>query len=308
MMSEQRGNQVEQLFAQDPVPIIVSAPRSGTTLLRLMLDSHPLLAIPPETGFLPLCSRLPDANRETFFQTVTNYPPDAPAWGDFQISAEAFREKIALIEPFTIAQGVRAFYQLYVSRFDKPRWGDKTPDHCFHLEAIESLLPESHFIHIIRDGRDVALSLRKMWFSPGSDIETLAAYWRDHVTTARLQGLRCQHYLEVRYPELILDTHATLESICRYLNLGFDDSMLRYYERAPARLSEHKARYRKDGSLVVSQADRHHQQHRTCLPPDSRRISVWKQEMTLRERAIFERIAGDALDEFGFEIASHDFK
>src|SRR2546422_159633 len=104
------------------MPIVVGSPRSGTTLLRFMLDSHPDLAIPPETGFLVPCAQLAGEGitlREDFFQTVTGYPPEAPAWHDFQIPADTFRARLGEIEPFTVANGIRLFYQLYASRFDK---------------------------------------------------------------------------------------------------------------------------------------------------------------------------------------------
>ena len=67
------------------MPIIVGSPRSGTTLLRLMLDAHPDLAIPPETGFLTLGPSLTgrgDSLHQRFRAAVTRHPADAPAWGD----------------------------------------------------------------------------------------------------------------------------------------------------------------------------------------------------------------------------------
>src|SRR6478672_7297562 len=80
-----------------PMPFIVGAPRSGTTLLRFMLDAHSDLAIPPETGFLIPCAQLPtqkEALEETLVHSIVMFPPDAPAWEDFQISEADFRAKI----------------------------------------------------------------------------------------------------------------------------------------------------------------------------------------------------------------------
>ena len=145
------------------MPIIVGSPRSGTTLLRLMLDSHPDMAIPPETGFLtigPDLALVEKDPRRHFAQSLINFPPDAPGWSDFRISEEDFTAKIEALEPFTVADGFRCFYQLYAERFGKVRWGDKTPLYLLNMPMIESLLPEAHFIHIVRDGRDCAASLR----------------------------------------------------------------------------------------------------------------------------------------------------
>ena len=286
-----------------PMPIVIGSPRSGTTLLRLMLDSHPDLAIPPETGFLVPCAQVSGHGpglRRSFFHTITGHPSDAPVWRDFQISEDTLRARLATIEPFTVADGIRAFYQLYASRFGKSRWGDKTPMYCLHPRSIEALLPEAHFVHIIRDGRDVALSLRPMWFSPGRDIETLAAEWRRCVTTGRQQGSLCKHYLEVRYERLVEDPREVLEGICEFLGLDYDERMLRYHEFAPERLKEHQARVRVDGSVVVTHEQRLGQQYRTTQPPDRSRAFAWKHAMPRDEQHRFDAVAGDALREFGF--------
>ncbi len=285
------------------MPIIIGSPRSGTTLLRFMLDAHPDLAIPPETGFLVPCAERAGQgtiSREDFLDTLTRYPVEASGWQDFQISQDTFRAALQTIEPFTVADGIRAFYQLYAARFGKPRWGDKTPLYCMHLQSIEALLPEAHFVHVIRDGRDVALSLRPMWFAPGRDIETLASHWRQCVTTGRQQGALCRHYREVRYEELIEDSRTALAGVCAFLDLEFDDRMLRYHELAPERLREHQGRFRPDGTVVVTREQRLSQQHRATRPPDPSRVFAWKHEMPRDEQLRFEAIAGDALEDFGF--------
>ena len=170
------------------MPFIVGAPRSGTTLLRLMLDANSQMAIPPETGFIPALaaiSQSDDMSLETFLETVTSFPPEASNWLDFGISQEAFRLELAFLSPFTPSEGIRCFYRTYAGRFAKPRYGDKTPAYCHSIPLIEQMLPEAAFIHVIRDGRDSCLSLRPMWFSPGPDMKVLADYWRKNVLAAR---------------------------------------------------------------------------------------------------------------------------
>src|SRR3954468_11945117 len=97
---------------QAPMPFIVGAPRSGTTMLRLMLDAQPELAIPPETGFLQIVPELRGwggAPRGRCFRAVSTFPANAPAWEDFQIPAEESRARRASIRPFPAADGVRLF-------------------------------------------------------------------------------------------------------------------------------------------------------------------------------------------------------
>ena len=289
------------------MPVIVGAPRSGTTLLRFMLDSHPDLAIPPETGFLVLGAdpslRREGATREEFFSAITRFPEDSPAWQDFGIPADLFRAELERIEPFRAPDAYRAFYRLYAERMGKSRWGDKTPTYCLHMETIRDLLPEAHFLHIIRDGRDVALSLRQTWFSPGPDMKSQALLWQNCVLSAREQAQRCPAYMEVRYEELIQAPRPALEAVCRFLSLEFHSSMLSYFTRVPERLKEHRARLRVDGSVVVTREQRLRQQHLTARPPDRSRVFAWRQTMTRRERIEFERFAGEGLRACGYALA-----
>lgn len=112
------------------MPVIVGAPRSGTTLLRFMLDAHPDLAIPPETGFLvpgTAIQGIGDELRERFFESITGFPPDAPAWNDFGTSRTRLRQLLRAIEPSSIAEGYRAFYPEYSARwlgYDDPAGGN----------------------------------------------------------------------------------------------------------------------------------------------------------------------------------------
>jgi hypothetical protein len=98
-------------------------------------------------------------------------------WPDFGMTAEDLRDELTRIRPLNVADGFRAFYRLYAERSGKSRWGDKTPDYVLHISDIAETLPEAHFIHIIRDGRDVGLSLRQCWFAPGHDMKGLAGHW-----------------------------------------------------------------------------------------------------------------------------------
>ncbi len=287
------------------MPIIVGSPRSGTTLLRLMLDSHSKLTIPPETGFLALASSLRgrgDKLRKRFFDAVTTYPKPFPNWPDFEIRKETFWSALIEITPFSVGEGSRAFYRLYAARSKKPRWGDKTPLYCRELDAIRRLLPEARFIHIIRDGRDAALSLRKMSFSPGWEIETQAAYWRQNILSARRAGLGRPDYTEVRFEDLILNPSVVLERICAFAGLSYEDSMLTYYTRAPERLKEHKGRFGINGTPVLTRDQRLRQQKRTTEPPDPACVFAWKRSMSREERRPFESVAGDLLKDLGYDV------
>ncbi len=288
-----------------PMPVVVGAPRSGTTLLRFMLDAHPQLAIPPETGFLVSLANLQQSgtgDAEALFQLITHYPPGAPVWPDFQLDAQVLHRELAKLRPCDLATGVRTFYRLYAERFGKTRYGDKTPTYCEHIPAIAALLPEGHFIHIIRDGRDVALSLRPLWFAPARDITSLAHYWQRLVSAGQAGGSKARAYMEIRYEELLLDTRRELEKVCRFLDLPFHTDMLNYWQRTPGRLKEHGARLQPDGTQVVSHQQRLEQQRLTTSPPQPERAFRWKHDLTEQEQQEFIKAAGATLAELGYEV------
>ena len=143
-----------------PAPFVVGVGRSGTTLLRLMLDSHPQLAIPPETGFVPdvirACGR-----RGARAPQVMALLREQRSWGDFDLDEGELERRMAAAPRLDAATALRALYGLYAEDQDKPRWGDKTPAYVKRMPMIERALPEARFIHVIRDGRDVALSRAK---------------------------------------------------------------------------------------------------------------------------------------------------
>ena len=289
--------------ARQVMPFIVGSPRSGTTLLRFMLAAHSDLAIPPETGFpghIAGDEKLAGLGPEELLRIITNFPPSAPAWRDFGMAEETLRRALFKLNPFSVAEGIRSFYQLYAARHGKRRVGDKTPSHGEAMIAIECLLPEAAFIHVIRDGRDSSLSLRDMWFAPSRDIAILAAYWRDNVTRCRRQGRSVQRYLEVRYEDLLSDTPGQLRRVCDFVDLPFEAGMLTFYEDAPALLAEHQGREAMDGSVIVSRERRQAQQWRVTTPPDMSRVGLWRTGFTVEEQREFFAVAGTLLEDLGY--------
>ena len=288
------------VHALPPMPFVVGVARSGTTLLRLMLDAHPELAIPHETHFIPVVlrepPREPDASRERFLELLTGFP----TWEDLKTPAELLREELLWVEPFDVRDGLRAFYRLYARSRGKARWGDKTPSYLQHIPAIHAALPEARFIHILRDGRDVAVSLRPLWFSPGESMETQADYWARQIVEARAQALGRPFYLEVRYEDLIADPVRELRRICGFLDLPYHPAMAEYHRTARLRLEEAETRRAHDGGVIITKEERLHIQRFTSQPPEPSRVGRWKTELTPEMVAAYEEVAGELLDELGY--------
>lgn len=105
----------------------------------------------------------------------------------------------------------------------------------------------------------------------------------------------------MRYEDLVREPRAALIRICAFLDLEYHPAMLQYHRCSPVRLTEYQARYRIDGSVLVTQEQRYHQQHRTIQPPDTSRVFAWKRSLSPAERACFEAIAGGVLERCGYE-------
>jgi hypothetical protein len=292
-----------------PAPFVVGVGRSGTTLLRLMLDAHPQLAIPPETHFVnPLIQASGRLRFNPRLATRAIVRDERRRWNDFGVAEDDLLERLEAIEPFNTTDALRAFYLLYASKHGKPRWGDKTPDYIRKMKKIQKTLPEARFIHVIRDGRDAGLSQNARIAKRGKDPvppREMARRWRKRIIKSRIDAEEVEHYIEVRYEDLISDTDGVLRRVCEHVGLDYDPAMLRYYERAEERLQEMAgALPAKKGRPEREAGERLAAHAMTTKPPDPERLQVWKTEMTEGENAEFEEAAGYLLDELGYETAT----
>jgi Sulfotransferase family len=280
-------------------PFVVGVSRSGTTLLRLMLDSHPDMAIPPETHFIPaaiLACRRSLRRRRAFMKAVTS----APFWLDNHLDEDELRAGIHRLNSFSVGAALRVFYKLYAKERGKTRWGDKTPFYVRRMRDIQMVLPEARFIHLIRDGRDVALSLKDLWFGPNS-IEETAAHWVSAIENARRQSPALSGYLEIRYEALILQTETTLKKICDFIDLPWSPAMLDYHLSAEERLKEMVQPLNLNDERVIQAEERKAIHKMTSQPPRNDRIGVWKTEMDTSNLSRFDSIAGHMLRELGYD-------
>lgn len=285
-----------------PLPMIVGCPRSGTSLLAVMLDSHPQLAVPPETAFVGAVCALHGPSelvRRGFFEAVTADRITISNWSDFGLEREALWRRLEAIEPFTVGAGLRAFYALYAEVQGKPRYGEKTPGYVFLMPQIAALLPEVHFIHVIRDPGDTALSWRKTWFSPGEDLRVLGAEWRRHVEAGRRGRSLVPRYREVRFEALVRDPEGELKGLCDYLALAWDAQMLDYRAQGAARLERLQGRLHARGPMIPREERRRIHANLTRAP-DLDRVGVWRREMSRAERTLLEEAAGPLVRELDY--------
>ncbi len=286
-------------------PIVVGCPRSGTSLLAVMLDSHPDIAFPPETAFLKHVVTLSgdmEAQRRRFVDVVTADRTPVSNWSDFGLDRGAFAARIAALSPFSAGAGTRAFYRMYAESQGKPRSGEKTPDNIFVMREIAALLPEAHFIHVIRDPRDTALSWRRTWFAPSQDFRVLGQAWRYHVDAGRQAGAAVPHYVETRYEDLVLRPEATLPRLCDFLGIAYTKAMLDFSAQGAARIARLKGRMHVSGRLV-SREDRTSIHVNLAKPRQTERVGVWRREMSAADRIAVEQGAGPLMAVLGYAVA-----
>jgi Sulfotransferase family len=253
-----------------PVPFIVGALGSGTGLLRSMLESHPQLAIPPPTGFLPRAALVTlfgndERRRRAFGETLIDSAPGRARWRDFGIDRDAFLPALHAITPFRVDEAIRCFYRIYAARFGKNRWGDRTPAYGRQMRAIEQVLPEACFIHVIRDGRDAALSVRGPGLLSRADMIALARQWRRDICAARHQSLGVRHYMELRYESLLVEPETCLRDVCDFIEIDYSPLM--------------------KGAMRV---------------PETPRVSRWQEEMSQEQRGEYEAVAGGLLNSLDY--------
>lgn len=196
---------------ENPI-FIVGAPRSGTTLLRSMIDAHPNLCCPTwETGLFERFTAIMDGDIQWHFKNDSALAVDRSALLDWMR-----RSCDDLMKQLTAPTG-------------KPRWAEKTPAHVFHIDLIHEMYPQVQFIHILRNGRDVVRSLQSMQWAP-RDIRWSCRRWVDSVQAARraAQELPADRFLELRYEDLIGDSGAAIKRLCEFLHEPVADQMLAF--------------------------------------------------------------------------------
>jgi Sulfotransferase family len=284
-------------LTRPPAPFVVGMSRSGTTLLRMMLDAHSQLAIPPETNFHDAIGAFRRRGATAAAETIVC----GELWGDYKLPAEEFYKRVEVRRDDSLGEVLRAFFELYAERQGKPRWGNKTPYYAMRMTLLEEILPEARFVHIVRDGRDVALSTVPVWFG-ASDLAGVAKEWSDMLVLARSQVEDLSFYTEIHYEDLVRDPASTLKRVCEFLELEWEPVMLDYHRHSAARLASELGDVNEVGRIVTRE-ERLHIHRLIGRPPQADRAERWRREMSAADVRAFHEIAGETLRAFGYQTA-----
>ncbi|NET61775.1 MAG: sulfotransferase [Symploca sp. SIO2E6] len=223
---------------------LVGCPRSGTTLLQSLLAAHPLIHSFPESKFFDylypdyepkrrrfwLASRRARAQFNKFLTEIGREElRDRLPW--YAILASQYtRSFLSLLDTLTQEQG-------------KSIWIEKSPPHLRRIEYIQKLVPNAQFIHILRNGIDVVASLyevthkypKSVWGQPWS-IDKCINWWMTDIQISLSYQDQPSHIL-VKYEELVAQPQSVLSSLCQFINVPFEETMLQEYSKVAQQVS-----------------------------------------------------------------------
>lgn len=280
---------------------IIGNPRSGTTLLRLIINSHPEVCIPPESHFfLWLEKKYENWTRTDGYR---NYLTDLyestkfETWGLSRYDLESFLNKN---NPESYSELNELVYLFYANQRKKKTkiWGDKNKLWKEKLPHILKYYPNAKFIHIHRDGRDVACSYKNLnsrnirsKYAPKlpSDIESIALKWQENIQflEAFQESVLKENFLKISYEKLLENTEEVGNSICDFLGIEAPKDGLNH-------LGAEKGNDEPQEFLQWKE--------KTNEPIDLKNIGKYKKELSKVEIDTFNSICSDELKKLGYDL------
>jgi hypothetical protein len=290
--SRRIAKQTTDYYGCDPYLFIVGCARSGTTLVHRIVDAHPEIAITPEMHWI---TRHFKSRNGLVASELVSELIGHKRFAQFEIPREQFEGLLGSGEALPYLTFLRRVFGLYGKIKNKPLVGNKTPAYIRRMLDLHALWPEAKFVHIIRDGRDVCLSVlnwKKANHIVGryasweeDPVSTTALWWERKVRKAREDGaaLGPGLYHETLYEDLVDDPERECKRLCEFLGVPYDDAMIRFHE---GRERVEPGRGAKSAWLRVTPG-----------------LRDWRTEMCTGDVERFEAAAGDLLEELGYERA-----
>ncbi|MDH2423870.1 sulfotransferase [Sphaerisporangium sp. TRM90804] len=271
---------------------VIGCPRSGTTMLQLMLHSHERIAVPPETRFLlqayyhrRVHGDMRDAdNRRRLAEWIVT--DKTTKFRELGLDRKAYVRKV-VEGPGSLGSVTGEAFRAYAERFGKPRWGDKRPSYFKHVGLLLRLFPDAQFVHLVRDGRDCVASLKEMpWYT--HDVFHAIANWAEAIDHGRryAAALPADSYHEMRYERLTADPEGELGKLCAFLGEEYDPAMCEPRRMATTAVPAHKVW--------------HSNTHNEITPA---RVGSWADRLEPWEISLCETVLGRRLRAYGYELS-----
>jgi Sulfotransferase family len=291
-----RPSQAPRRTPLNPYAFIMGAPRSGTRLLGRLTDAHPDVAVIHEARFVPGWFRHRRGLTPEGFVTpeLVEMLAGFERFEQLAVDRDELDRLAAGRQDMPYADFVTELFDLHGKARGKRLVVDKSPRYVRNIPTLHELWPEARFIHLIRDGRDVGLSVLswKAVTERGGLVAKLPTYEQDRTTTVALwwerlvrlgredgAALEPRLYHEVRYEPLVADPASECAALCAFLDVPFDEAMLHYYESADAGRSRHASR------------------------PPTPGLRDWRAQMPPEDVERFEAAAGALLDDLSYPRA-----
>ncbi len=278
---------------------IVGNPRSGTTLLRLMLTSHKNIVIPPECGFAIWYYEKYKKWNPSFLNYFIDDLMRAKKIETWKLDKNEITRYLMSRLPTSYPDLVSSIYEYFGSKNKVyfKRWGDKNNFYLNHIQTIKEMFPNAIFLHIVRDGRDIACSYKNLMkmrinskYAPNlpSNVEEIAQQWKENLSIINeaFKKIDWENVYEIRFEDLVRNTKSTLELICGRINENYDPQMLEYY------------RFNREKKLepVVFL----NWKIKTIEAPDITVIGKYKKELDINEILQFNKICRRHLKHYGY--------
>ena len=285
---------------------ILGNPRSGTSLFRLMLNSHSMINATPECGFLHWWykkyadwdSSCVTSNR------LDEYISDLESSKrieDWKMDYAQLKEKIVQENPDNYAKLGEIVYVFYGEQKGKKAKviADKNNYYINHFNDLNEIWPDAKYILVIRDGRDVACSYLNIEtlvtnspYKPklSTDIKTIAKEWltNNQNVLSFSESLNNNQFMVIRYEDFVTDSELYLTKVCNFLGLNFESNMLNYYIKNA-----------KEQDEPLSSLD---WKKKTLEKPDKDNIGKYKMELEKQSIEEFNTTATNLLQKFNYEI------
>lgn len=263
---------------------VVGPPRSGTTLVRVMLNRHPDLHILNETHLLDLWVHrypgLTTGDRAAFGAYWAAFRA-TPEFAYLEVPADDVEARLERRGRWDAGAVLRALLETAAEVHDVRRAGEKTPDHARFLPELFAAVPDARVVYVLRDPRAVVaseLGLDRAWAS--DDPEEAAGRWL-RCTTPWLRWATDERVATLRYEELVTDPGASLERLCGQLGLAPDEGLLA-----------------DDGGHPAYQ----HGVHDPWGPLDPGGLDAWRERLDVDARAWVEAVCGDLAPRVGYPL------
>ncbi|MFQ6677775.1 MAG: sulfotransferase [Fidelibacterota bacterium] len=272
-----------QIISKKPI-FILGSERSGTTLLRLILNAHSNIAIPPQTKFTrKILKRLwvfGDLKKENNRKKLTEWllsKEKNTKLVDLMLSHNELND--VMLEKKTIGGFLSSIYQLYATNNGKKRWGDKRPYYIRFIPLLFQLYPDAVMIHLIRDGRDCVASLKKMQWWHRHPIYSMLN-WRYAIRRGKQFAKKYPNqFLEIRYEDLIHRSEEIIKTVSKFIGVEFEEGMLEFYSHTPQNVPKYKMEWH----------------YKTAQPISAQYIGQWRNNLTTSEIQLMDWCSRDEL-------------